>query len=141
MPNKAPIVRKLLKAAKQRLTAAEFLLQHGDGFNLDSIYLAGYGVECALKVVILSRTPDRRFAATWKQISSGQKGHDYEALKAVLKRAPINLTFPAAVLASFRSVGSWTTDLRYEVGRGNPVEAAAFVDAAREIVQWAESVL
>ena len=77
----------------------------------------------------------------WKRISSGRKAHDYEMLKAILKSAPIHLAFPALIVAHFRSVAFWTTALRYEVGRGNPAEAAAFVEATREIVQWAENVL
>ncbi len=94
-----------------------------------------------LKVLILSRTPDRQFPAVWKRISSGRKAHDYEMLKAILKSTPIHLAFPALIVAHFRSVAFWTTALRYEVGRGNPAEAAAFVEATREIVQWAENVL
>jgi hypothetical protein len=38
--------RDFLRAAGQRLTTAEFLLK--SGYNLDAMYLAGYGLECAL---------------------------------------------------------------------------------------------
>lgn len=118
------------------MTTAEFLLRHG--FHLDSKYLAGYGVECALKALILTRTPDRQFAALLTRLSGGRKAHDYEMLKEVLKSNPINQTIPASIAASFRRVGSWKTDLRYEVGLGDSDEAFAFFEAAREIVQWAE---
>lgn len=45
-----PLVKKLLKAADQRFTSAEFLL--ATPMRLDSIYLAGYTVGCALKALI-----------------------------------------------------------------------------------------
>ena len=139
MQTKAATVRKFRQAAKQRLATAEFLLQHG--FNIDSKYLAGYGVECALKALILARTPNRDDAAMFKRLTSGQKAHDYESLKGVLKGGPINMTSPHAIAVSFRFVRSWKTALRYEVGRGDPEEAAVFFEAAKEIVLWAEIVL
>jgi HEPN domain-containing protein len=137
VPTKSATVRKFRQAAKQRLTVAEFLLKHG--FNLDSKYLAGYGVECALKALILRRTPDRQFAEMYKRLTSGQRAHDYEVLKGVLKRNPINQTIPVAMAVHFQWVASWTTGLRYEVGPGDPEETTNFIEAARESVQWAEN--
>ena len=136
MLTKAATVRKFRQAAMQRLTTAEFLLKNR--INIDSKYLAGYGVECALKALILDRTPNRSFATMFKRLTSGQKAHDYEMLKGILIASPINQTIPAVIAASLRRVGSWKTSLRYEVGPGNAREAAVFFEAAKEIVQWAE---
>jgi HEPN domain-containing protein len=85
VPDKAAIVRKFIRAAKQRFTTAEFLLRHGEGCNIDAQYLAGYGVECALKALILARTSRRQFAATLQRLTGGRKTHDYEMLKGILE--------------------------------------------------------
>ena len=137
MPDKAATVRKFRLAAKQRLTTAELLLRHG--MHIDSKYLGGYGVECALKALIFARTPNRGFRAMYARLTSGKKAHDYETLKGILKGSPVNLTIPTALVASFRHVGSWSTSLRYEIGPGDATEAETFFRAAREIVQWAEN--
>ncbi|HVS36652.1 MAG TPA: HEPN domain-containing protein [Gemmataceae bacterium] len=139
MLTKAATVRKFRQAARQRLTTAEFLLRHR--MYLDAKYLGGYGIECALKALIFRRTPDRAFAAMFKRLTSGKKAHDYEALKGILKSSPINQSIPASLAVSFQRVASWATSLRYEVGRGNPKDTAAFFEAAREIVRWVENVL
>jgi hypothetical protein len=47
--------RRFHRAAAQRLTAAEFLLNNH--FHLEAVYIGGYVVECALKALALRRTP------------------------------------------------------------------------------------
>jgi hypothetical protein len=50
-------VRKWLRAAQQRFTAAEVLSRNQ--LHLDAIYLAGYSAECTMKAVLLSRVPEQ----------------------------------------------------------------------------------
>ena len=47
--------RDFLKAASQRFTTAETLLRLS--LTLDAHYIGGYTVECALKALILEKTP------------------------------------------------------------------------------------
>lgn len=129
-----PLVRKLRKAARQRLTSAEILLNHHQ--FLDSTYLAGYGVECALKALLFARTPQSRQSHVREQVFRGKSGHDLENLKARLRKQSVNI--PPDVMQSFRTVGTWTTDLRYEVGSGSGDDANEFFDAAKAIVDWVE---
>ncbi len=136
MVTKDGTVRLFRRAAAQRLTAAELLLDHG--FNLDAKYLAGYGVECALKALIFERTSHREFSSVFNRLTSGQKAHDYEMLKALLRRQPINVAIPAVMGAKFRLVATWETNLRYKVISVARQDARAFVEAVTEIVQWAE---
>lgn len=125
------------RAAGQRLTAAEHLLR--DELFLDAMYLAGYGVECALKALILARTPESKRAAKCEAISSGKKGHDFEYLKAELKMAQCSM--PADILKLMGRVAEWTTDWRYRVGLGRQQPAEDFFDAASKIRGWVEGRL
>ncbi len=75
--------RDFQRAARQRLTTAEFLLQHR--YNLDAMYLGGYTVECALKALILELTSAADRAAMLQRISSGKQMHEAEILAAILK--------------------------------------------------------
>jgi hypothetical protein len=68
----------------------------------------------------------------------GSKGHDFEYLKSRMKDPPINCVFPKPLIAWFRSVVEWSTDLRYEVGFVEYNRAEAFLEAARNIRDWAE---
>jgi HEPN domain-containing protein len=129
--------RKFMRAARQRLTSAELLFNHG--FHLDSIYVAGYVVECALKALILQRTPAAQRARQYERISAGRKAHDYEFLKGVLRG--LRCRMPLDVAEAFRPVATWSTDLRYEVGLVAAEEAEAFLAAVRVIRQWVERSL
>ena len=82
-----PDVQKFLRAAKQRLTAAEFLAsgQHW----LDASYLAGYAPECALKALILARTPAAQRPMVRKDHFRSAKGHNLDHLKALLAQRKV----------------------------------------------------
>ena len=58
------------RAASQRLEAANLLLE--SGIFLDAVYLAGYAVECALKALILERTPAARRREVCRDLTSGR---------------------------------------------------------------------
>jgi HEPN domain-containing protein len=136
VPNSSRDVRKFQRAAAQRIAAAEMLVEHG--FHLESIYLAGYAVECSLKALILRRTPRRVYRAMYEQLTHGRKGHDIESLRSVLRASPIHCELPAKIRELLNRVATWNTDLRYEVGLVAYRDAARFLDAARQIREWAE---
>lgn len=120
-------VEKLLRVAVQRLTSAQVL--YDNSLYLDCTYLAGYSVECSLKALVLGRTPARQ-----RHKFRGKKAHDYEHLRALLKKRNVD-TSP--ISSALRKVASWSTDLRYETGRGNAQTAEEFLAAAKEIYAWA----
>ena len=85
--------REFQRAARQRLTTAEFLFEND--YTLDATYLAGYTVECSLKALILRLTPAKKRPEMLKKISSGKLMHDPEILNGILKnlKNPIPLGF------------------------------------------------
>jgi HEPN domain-containing protein len=125
-------VNKLLRAADQRLTAAGVLFQN-DMF-LESMYLAGYVPECGLKAVILSRVPVKDRIKYQRRHFRGASAHRYEYLKRLLRELGVGILLPVA--RSLRIIESWSTDLRYEVGRKSPEEAGEFLSAARVVRDW-----
>ena len=130
-------VRKFRLAAGQRLEAALFLLRDSAHYR-DAIYLAGYSIECAVKALILQRTPKNSFAEMFDALTHGKKAHDFEYLKGILVRAPINLTIPGDVTEQLMVANYWTTSIRYEVALVEYDEAKEFLDAAQFLYQWAE---
>jgi hypothetical protein len=145
MADRGRDIRLFQRAAAQRLKAAELLFDHG--FFLESIYIGGYVVECALKALILKRTPQSRYQAVWKQITEvGSKGHDFEYLGGFLfspdrtRRARIAspLVVPKTIRKSLRQVASWSTVLRYRVSLEKRDDAKTFLSAAKLIGEWAE---
>lgn len=127
-------ILRFLGAARQRLTSAEVLYRHQ--MYLDAMYLAGYAAECSLKAVLLTRVPlrQRRQFRLWHFRGAG--AHDFESLKALLKRR--NVTLPLAVNRAIRAFARWSPELRYEVRRKSAKEAENFVHAANDLLQWAE---
>jgi HEPN domain-containing protein len=140
MPARDKAIRLFQRAADQRLTTAEFLLGHG--YYLDAVYLAGYSVECALKALILKRTARRDFAAMWMNLTqAGSKGHDYDYLKELLKRqnqgrGKTDREAFGLIVDRLKTVASWSTSLRYQVGNLKRKEALSFFNAAKEIRDW-----
>lgn len=129
--------RKYLRAAEQRYTAAEVLFH--EGRNLESMYLAGYVVECATKALILARTSPKDRSNVMLEAFRGRRGHDYEELKAMLRQRQCTIPLPIAVL--FRRISSWSTDLRYEVGFVPTKDAEQFLAAAKDIMDWVKRSL
>ena len=128
--------REFQKATRQRLTAAEFLLDNR--YNLDAMYLAGYTVECSLKALILHSTPTGEQTAMLMKISTGSAMHNPETLGAILK--DLGRPIPLAVVKGFRRFG-WSTALRYESGRIETGEARGFLKTAKATYDWVEEQL
>jgi HEPN domain-containing protein len=128
--------RDFQRAARQRLTTAEFLL--ANRYNLDAKYLAGYTVECSLKALILEVTPEAEREQTLKEISSGKRMHDPEILCGLLENRghPI----PKDFAKRFRRSG-WSTALRYETGRTDTGETRGFLKLAKTVYDWVEGRL
>jgi len=128
--------RDFQRAAGQRLTTAEFLLDHR--YNLDAVYLPGYSVECTLKALILEVTPPAERPDVLKKISSGKKMHDPEALGEILKSR--GRPIPLELIKRFRRSG-WSTALRYESGRTDTAETRGFLKTAKAVYDWVEGQL
>jgi HEPN domain-containing protein len=126
--------RPFYRSAGQRFEDAEFLLEAGR--TTGAIYLAGYSVECMLKALILCIVPPAKRSEMLRSFR-GSKAHDYDWLKGRYfeNGGP---PLPSAVAKSFSLVDTWTTELRYKAGTTNPREAESFMQAAREILDWAE---
>ncbi len=122
---------QFLRAAIQRFDTAEFLLK-GD-FTLDAKYLTGYSIECAMKALIIWAAPETDRSRIQKRIQSGSKMHRYEILAEELKK--LGITLPMALNEKFRRF-SWSTELRYAVGRVNRSEVRAFLKLAQRMIQW-----
>jgi len=122
------------RAAGQRLAAAQTLVRYGH--HLDSKYLGGYVAECALKALILHRTPVSQRAKVFEEISEGRKCHNLEYLTSVLRKTKCVL--PVEVTQQLRRMLQWTTDWRYEVKWVSFEDATAFLEAAEEMQAWVE---
>jgi HEPN domain-containing protein len=125
--------RDFQKASLQRRAAAESLLQ--SKHNLDAQYLGGYAVECSLKALILEKTAATLRPAKLKKITAGATMHRLEVLLGELKGLRIKL--PPKLAGRFRRL-KWDTNLRYEIGRRDTGETAAFLKTAKAIYHWVE---
>lgn len=131
------MIEQLLGAAKQRSTTAKFLLGHSS-YRLDAMYLAGYAVECALKVMILSYTPKRRWKGLLKDEFRGQLGHNFDHLLDLLSKR--GYAIPKNVSMLLRKVGKhgWTTEWRYESWQVPTEDAEEFLRLSGELLGWAD---
>lgn len=101
--------------AGQRLTAADALRRAT--LTLDAQYVGGYTVECSLKALILNHTPAGDRQGTLERITSGAKMHRPDVLLGRLR--DLGVALPLHLAKRMRRF-DWTTDLRYEAGRGTP---------------------
>jgi len=128
--------RDFQKAAAQRLTTAETLLR--EKHTLDAQYLGGQTVECCLKALILELTPITDKAEKLKEITAGARMHRPEVLLGELRNLGVSL--PLDLARRMRRF-DWTTELRYETGRRDTGETAAFLTTAKAIHDWVERQL
>lgn len=137
MPLKnTPEVVRFYRVALQRFEDAEILLANKR--TTGALYLAGYAVECTLKFLLLANEPvarHRLLVASFR----GKIGHDFEWLKQAL--AHRGVIFPPTILKSFRRVVTWTTELRYNPVKKSLREAQEFLNAATQVIAWAERKL
>ena len=128
--------RDFQRAARQRLTTAEFLLENR--YTLDAMYIGGHTIECALKALILKITPPPNMSDMLAKISSGKKMHNPEILGAILK--DLGRPMPLELVKRFRRSG-WSTALRYGSGRTDTGETRGFLKTAKTTCDWVEGQL
>jgi HEPN domain-containing protein len=129
--------RDFLKAAGQRLTTAQFLLANS-GYTLDAMYIGGYALECALKALILEKTPPAEKSDRLTRITSGAVMHRYDVLAGMLK--DMGTVFPSDLARRLRK-SNWSPELRYQTGRLDPGETRAFLKTVEAIYQWVKGEL
>lgn len=125
-------VRRFRRAANERFESAEIL--HANARRTDAVYLAGYGVECMLKALLLSHAPESQHAETLTSFH-GQHGHNLPALADQIRR--LGVSVPKGVQRYLNRVSTtWSTDLRYEPGRLGERNAREFLNAAAVVIRW-----
>lgn len=124
------------RVAAQRLPEAIWILEKSDRtFTTVAVYIGGYAVECALKAVLLARSPRSQHQKV-KDTFRGQVAHDFHWLREQLWKRGVRL--PVEVSENLGKVDWWSTDLRYHPGQLDADEAGAFLDAATVVVEWAK---
>jgi leucyl-tRNA synthetase len=134
--SEAPLVitsRDFQRAAEQRFTTAEFLLEHDR--TLDALYLAGYAVECTLKALVMYLTPPATMNETFERLKSSAKMHYPEHLKEELKN--LDCLLPIDLVKRLRRF-EWSTNLRYESGRRPAGEVRGYLKTAAATIEWAK---
>jgi HEPN domain len=130
----SPEARLYYRCALQRHEDAQILLRadHTTG----AVYLAGYGIECILKALVLSSLAP---AARRAMLDSfrGARAHDYEWLRMQYLQNG-GARFPREITEAFTLVNDWSTDLRYLPRTLRPHEAEGFLVAAETIIHWAD---
>lgn len=125
--------RRFFRCALQRRTEADVLFDAG--YHTGAVYLAGYGVECILKALLLSITPHSQVQGVLALFRGG-KAHDYNQLW-VWYRSRGGPPAPTAINREFGLVQEWSTDLRYSTDAWRREDADRFLGAARAIMEWA----
>ncbi len=108
--------RRFYRCAIQRFEEAQILLRSER--TTGAVYLAGYGIECILKSLLLSVLAPNR-AKSVLQSFRGHRAHDYEWLRQEYfdNQGP---DFPRAINMHFTLVSDWSTELRYTAGNPPP---------------------
>jgi hypothetical protein len=129
--------RLFYRCAFQRYEEAEVRRQAA--YTTGAVYLAGYGIECILKALVLMAVPANTRAAALKSFR-GSRAHDYEWLRSIYLTNG-GARFPPEITRHFPLVNDWSTDLRYSPRSVRLEEAEAFMAAALAIIQWADGRL
>jgi HEPN domain-containing protein len=125
--------RRFFQVAFQRFEDAQILLRNAR--TTGAVYLAGYAVECILKVLLLESVPisrRRHVVASFR----GTKAHDFEWIRNELRSR--NVLLPGEIGRALATVRTWSVDLRYVAANWAQADAQAFLTAANRIVKWVE---
>jgi hypothetical protein len=128
--------RDFLRVALQRLTGAEEIMDKLR-LTLETQYIGGYAVECALKALILHVTPEADRAVMRDRLTHGATYHRPEHLLPLLRTGGIGIVLTPELAKRMRRF-DWTTGMRYEIGRKDTGETNALLNTARAIYEWAE---
>ena len=133
----SPDARLYYRCAFQRYEEAEVLFKAE--FTTGAVYLAGYGIECILKALVLMAVPTGSRSDMLKSFR-GSKAHEYEWLRS-LYLTNRGARFPRDITQHFTLVNDWSTDLRYTPRSVRDDEAEAFLASAVAIIRWADGRL
>jgi len=126
--------RLFYRCALQRLEEVQILLRADR--TTGAVYLAGYGIECILKALILSVVPSNKTRSILRSFQ-GRRAHDYEWLRGQYYKNR-GAQFPRDINQHFILVSDWSTTLRYAPGNMRTDDAEDFVKAVDAIIAWAE---
>ena len=121
------------RAAINRMDDAVFLLS---GRTTAAVYLAGYGVECMLKALILSVLPEAQRIVMLASFH-GRRAHDFDWLRQQYAERWKG-SMPAELARHFTRVNTWSTNIRYETRTMRKQDAELFVESAARSMEWAE---
>ncbi len=126
--------RRFYRCAFQRFEEAGVLFRAE--LTTGAVYLAGYGVECILKAMLLQTAPPGRQKDILDSFR-GRSAHDFGWLR---ENYLLNggARFPMETTKNFMLVSDWSTDLRYSPVRIGNADAETFLNAARHILSWAD---
>ncbi len=126
--------RLYYRCAYLRCDEAKVLLKAG--YTTGAVYLAGYGIVCILKALVIMAVPASDRPSTLK-LFRGNKAHEYEWLRSLyLTRG--GLRFPREITRHFTLVNDWSTDLRYTPRTVREHDAEAFLASSIAIIKWAD---
>ncbi len=134
-PSLSKVAKDYRRSAINRYDEAILLFEAGKCTG--AIYLAGYAVECMLKVMVLSTVSFASQPAFAKQTFRGHGGHDFETLRTMYIKQR-GAGFPADIAKRFAMVSDWSTDLRYDPREATDGAAEPFLAAVKDIIKWAE---
>jgi HEPN domain len=120
-----------VRAADSRLTAARTL--YAAQLYLDAMYIGGYTAECALKALVLARTPTNRRKKLVDQEFRGSKAHSLDHWMSKLKHIS-GLAFSTDFYQAQRTANSWDPWWRYTSQRVEAAEARTYLDAVGTIL-------
>jgi hypothetical protein len=129
--------RLYYRCAFQRYEEAMVLFKAD--YTTGAVYLAGYGIECILKSLVLMAVPAATRPDMLKSFR-GSKAHEYEWLRSIYL-VHGGARFPREINQHFTLVNDWSTDLRYTPRAVRTDEAEAFLVAAVAIIRWADGRL
>ena len=128
--------RPFYRSAIHRYEDALILLQAAPEHSTGAVYLAGYGIECILKALILNTLAQADRTEMLRSFR-GARAHDYSWLRYEYLRNG-GPSFPANIRQAFTLVNDWSTDLRSDPRQQEQEDAKDFLDAARTILTWAK---
>ena len=129
--------RLYYRCAFQRYEEAEVLFRAE--YTTGAVYLAGYGIECILKALVLMAVPAAQRMDALRSFR-GPKAHEYDWLRSQYLTSG-GARFPREITQHFTLVNDWSTDLRYTPRSVREDEAEAFLAAAVAIIRWADGRL
>lgn len=123
-----------IRIAEQQAETADFLIERT--FTKHGMYFAGYVTECAMKALILFKTPEAGRESMFARISKGATMHEAETLAGILNNES-GIKRPLVLVRKHRRMG-WYTGLRYEWGRADIGEARGVLKTGRLTLEWAK---